>query len=122
MKKLPKEFLEEITKTLSDEEKKLESEIKDLETQDPFSNPDRLNDNAALDMEASEEADHDRVRAVIDQLKGKIIDISKTHIRIKDGMYGVCDSCKTSIDTKRLKALPTATLCLSCEEKKRQIG
>lgn len=34
--------------------------------------------------------------------------------RIADGGYGVCAQCGKSIDPRRLKALPTATRCISC--------
>ena len=34
--------------------------------------------------------------------------------RISEGTYGVCCQCGGDIDPKRLKALPTATRCISC--------
>ena len=34
--------------------------------------------------------------------------------RIAQGTYGVCAKCGVDIDPKRLKALPTATRCISC--------
>jgi len=34
--------------------------------------------------------------------------------RIAEGTYGVCSQCGGVIDSKRLKALPTATRCISC--------
>lgn len=34
--------------------------------------------------------------------------------RIAEGSYGVCSQCGATIDPKRLKALPTATKCISC--------
>lgn len=34
--------------------------------------------------------------------------------RIAEGNYGVCAQCGEMIDPKRLKALPTATKCISC--------
>ena len=36
--------------------------------------------------------------------------------RIDDGTYGVCRHCGTAIDSARLRAMPTASLCLSCQE------
>ena len=36
--------------------------------------------------------------------------------RIEDGTYGVCRHCGSAIDAARLRALPTASLCLSCQE------
>ncbi len=34
--------------------------------------------------------------------------------RIAEGTYGICDECGADIDPKRLKALPTASKCISC--------
>ena len=34
--------------------------------------------------------------------------------RISEGTYGICAHCGEDIDPKRLKALPTATRCISC--------
>lgn len=34
--------------------------------------------------------------------------------RIADGTYGTCAKCGQSIDPRRLKALPTASTCISC--------
>jgi DnaK suppressor protein len=34
--------------------------------------------------------------------------------RIAEGTYGVCSQCGEDIDPKRLRALPTATKCISC--------
>jgi len=36
--------------------------------------------------------------------------------RIDDGTYGVCRRCGNAIDSARLRALPTASLFLSCQE------
>jgi len=35
--------------------------------------------------------------------------------RISQGTYGICQHCGGSIDSARLKALPTASLWLSCQ-------
>lgn len=36
--------------------------------------------------------------------------------RVRDGSYGICESCGTRIPRRRLQAVPTATLCLACQE------
>ncbi|MFH1198625.1 MAG: TraR/DksA family transcriptional regulator [Candidatus Omnitrophota bacterium] len=38
--------------------------------------------------------------------------------RIEDGTFGVCETCKGLIAKNRLKAVPSARLCLKCQEKK----
>jgi DnaK suppressor protein len=36
--------------------------------------------------------------------------------RLDEGSYGQCESCDRDISTARLKALPWASRCLSCEQ------
>jgi len=38
--------------------------------------------------------------------------------RIEDGTFGVCESCKMLIAKGRLKVVPSARLCVKCQEKK----
>jgi len=44
--------------------------------------------------------------------------------RIEEGVYGKCSNCENQIKISRLKAIPQADLCISCqseEEKKNKI-
>ena len=43
--------------------------------------------------------------------------------RIDEGCFGECESCGEDIETKRLEARPTATLCFMCkqEEERREV-
>jgi DnaK suppressor protein len=41
--------------------------------------------------------------------------IAQTLQRIADGTYGRCDACDEPIPPARLKAMPTATLCVPCQ-------
>ncbi len=38
--------------------------------------------------------------------------------RLREGRYGVCESCGCPIPQRRLQALPTATLCVQCQERR----
>lgn len=42
--------------------------------------------------------------------------------RIEDSTYGKCQRCNDEIKEARLKALPFATLCISCQEKEEAQG
>lgn len=120
MQSFPSELLERMRLHLEAEKKKLVRQMSDLSAQDPFSDPDRANDNAASDSEASEESSHDRFAAMLDELKINLENIDAALARIGDGSYGFCSNCSEMIDTDRLAILPTATLCLSCEQKKKK--
>ena len=42
--------------------------------------------------------------------------------RIDEGTYGKCETCGQLIKESRLKALPFATMCISCKEKEEERG
>lgn len=111
---------DQIQKMLEEEKKKLQKNLESLNDQDPFSDPDRLQDHASSDMEATTESSHERVEALEKALRQQIHDIDATLQRIAEGTYGICVSCKNSISLSRLSVRPTATLCVSCEHKKEQ--
>ncbi len=120
MKSYPKNVLDEIRVQLEKEKSNHLKRIHTLLEQDPFSDPDRANDNAASDTEATEESNHDRFSALIEELRTNTADIEASLLRISDGTYGFCTNCAVMIDTDRLAILPTATLCLSCQQKKQK--
>ncbi len=37
--------------------------------------------------------------------------------RMRDGTYGLCEDCGCRIPLRRLRALPTATKCIRCQER-----
>ena len=119
MQKLPKNVLSEIEKHLLEEKLQVAGQITELSAQDPFSDTDRLNDNAATDTEAKEEIDHERYQAMLQELKDKAAAIESALLRINDGSYGFCVNCHNLIDTDRLAVVPSANLCMSCEARKK---
>jgi len=36
--------------------------------------------------------------------------------RLRDGSYGICESCEETIGIKRLEARPVTTMCIQCKE------
>ncbi len=119
MNQFPAETLVNIKAHLEEEQSRLLSRITELSGQDPFSDPNRTNDNAASDTEASEESDHDRVSALVTELKHQAEDVQTALAKIVDGTYGFCIECGSMIDTDRLAIHPTATMCLRCESTKK---
>jgi len=57
------------------------------------------------------ETDFRRLKAIEDALR-----------RIDRAEYGLCSNCEEDIDEKRLKAVPWATLCITCQEEAEQEG
>ena len=96
----------------------LEKRKKEIAKEDPFADPSRVDDNAAPDTEADEQFGHARTSAIKTELGRSIIGIRKALTLIKLGKYGICEECGKMIDTERLIANPTATLCAADARKK----
>lgn len=112
MVSFPSEVLEGLRLHLEEEKKRIVAQMDELSSQDPFTNTDRGIDKASSDTEASDESSHDRVAAMVDELKKRLADTDAALARIGNGTYGFCSVCSDMIDTDRLSILPTATLCL----------
>lgn len=112
------DFLNRIKSHLLKERKKVDSNISSLKSQDPFSDPDRLNDNAASDTDAKEEISHERMEALEKELKFHMSEIEQALERIKKGTYGRCLSCNKPISSERLSVKATALYCVPCERKR----
>ena len=52
---------------------------------------------------------HERDRQVL-------VQIEKALGKIANGTFGLCETCKESIEAKRLQARPFAALCIDCME------
>jgi RNA polymerase-binding transcription factor DksA len=119
MQSFPNEVLEKLRVHLEEEKKRIVVQMTDLTAQDPFTDPQRTGDVTSSETGATDESSHDRFAAMLDELKTKLSDIDNALVRIGDGTYGYCANCAAMIDTDRLAILPTATLCLSCEQEKK---
>lgn len=116
----PLDVLRPIREYLLKRETELKKRKKRLEKEDPFTNGERLNDNAAVDSDAAEEVGHERITALKSEIDKTLIRVRKTLSRIKVGSYGTCTQCGKMIDTDRLAIDPTAELCVKCAKKKKK--
>ncbi len=48
-------------------------------------------------------------------------DIDEVVRKIDEGTYGICEECGEEISEQRLKVIPTASLCITCQENKEQL-
>ncbi len=49
------------------------------------------------------------------RIRDQLVEVEHALHKLAEGTYGRCDVCDQPIDPARLKALPQATLCLSCK-------
>lgn len=118
MIQFPTGVLSQIKSYLEKKDKDTEKKLKELKKEDPFEDKARLLDRASDDTEAQSKAGHERVAALQRQLNIALIQTRKALAKIRIGKYGICENCGKMIDTDRLAAMPTATLCVSCERKR----
>ena len=50
------------------------------------------------------------------QLQDELTEIEDARRRVNDDVYGLCEDCEGEIPEGRLKSLPTARRCISCQE------
>jgi len=96
------------------EENRLKIRINELQMQDPFNDPERLNDNDLSGTDASEESDHDRIFALINESQENLKAVQSALKKIDDGTYGICLKCGEAIEVKRLEIFPSAQYCIKC--------
>jgi len=65
--------------------------------------------------QATVETDRNFDLRIRDRERKLIKKIDQALNRIKDGSFGVCESCGGNISVKRLQARPVTTLCIDCK-------
>jgi len=65
--------------------------------------------------DATEVFTRERNLALRDNASELLAQVDAALQRLDDGTYGVCARCGREISTERLEALPSATLCITCQ-------
>ena len=52
----------------------------------------------------------------LESSSAKLKEIRAALRRIEEGAYGICEECEEAISPRRLAALPSAALCIHCQE------
>lgn len=55
--------------------------------------------------------------ALRQRLEQSILEVDQALRRLEQGTYGLCESCGHRIDPARLDVLPTAQLCMQCQQR-----
>ena len=110
--------LEHFKSKLGTQKEKLEKEILQYQKEDPYKK--NLRTTEVLDDAITEIEEHDRLAATSEELKDNLRSGLKALERIETQKYGVCISCGNKIEEERLEAIPTATMCLSCQKKSKE--
>lgn len=65
---------------------------------------------------ASISTDSNLEHSISSKRKFELNELDLALAKIKNGTYGVCEMCEDAISMARLKAKPTASLCIACKE------
>lgn len=116
-KGLTKTQIEELKKILLKEEMHLQKTIDRLKQQDPFNDPDHVNDNAAVDTDVREQMGHETIAAEIESLQKKLGLVHRALSKMEKGGYGICEKTKQPIPYERLMLVPEARYSIEYERK-----
>ena len=61
--------------------------------------------------------ERERVLSLLDNSRDLVEQVDIALEKISNGTYGICASCGKAIEAARVKALPHATLCISCKRR-----
>lgn len=116
MLNLPGKTLEFIKTHLLRQQRELDKNLREIEEGDPAKSPD-LAESSEPGTDSYIADTHTRTLILKDSLIKMKNSIRLTLAKIRIGTYGKCDNCGKWIEEERLKALPTAEVCLSCSKK-----
>lgn len=61
--------------------------------------------------------ERERLLSLLENARDLLEQVKHALKRVEDGTYGTCESCGKTIEAARLRALPYASLCISCKRK-----
>lgn len=118
---MDKEELQKLTDNLNKELIEIDRALSDIASENPLVKGDfevKVQDMGPTQEDAAQEAGElDRNQAQVDLLERRRKEINSTLNKIKAGTYGKCETCSSDIGLPRLKAVPVASLCISCARK-----
>lgn len=102
------EFIQKQKERLLQDQASAQGEINQLKKDDPFSDPDHANDNAAVDTDVRDQDWHQNLEAQILDVERRLSDINLALQKIEKGTYGVCEKTNRPIPQGRLEIVPEA--------------
>lgn len=109
--------LDNVKKVLLNQQKKVEEELKAIEEADPVNDREGLAESSEPGTDSWMAEVHSRAVAAKQSLLDMLTKTKKALNNINSGKYGKCEKCGKPIETERLEAMPTATLCIACSKR-----
>ncbi|HEY7125143.1 MAG TPA: TraR/DksA C4-type zinc finger protein [Ktedonobacterales bacterium] len=114
--------LEALRRSLLDEQQRLKHELFELTSGDEAVTPtDPILESGGMASDQADDADAlsqaERNRAITIHTQRLLTQVNEALARMDAGTYGKCANCGKPIAPARLKALPSAALCIECQAK-----
>jgi DnaK suppressor protein len=106
------EQIKTIEHKLEGEKKELLKKIEDHSKTKNFGDEGHVEDFESEKADEVEEFSNDL--SIAQAFKDRLEEVENTLNMIKEGKYGTCESCGTTIPTELLLKQPTRTMCLDC--------
>jgi RNA polymerase-binding transcription factor len=113
---LSKELVDNARRRLDEEADAIAKELVDLGAT-PDGSVDVAFDEGFADA-AQTTSERAKVLSFVEGLRQRLDDVRAALSRIEKGTYGICERCGKQIDPERLEAVPAASLCISCAQKR----
>jgi DnaK suppressor protein len=68
-----------------------------------------------LSEEAQETDLSEGLQEVDDRVWEELLDVERALVKVGNGTYGICESCGSNMNPKRLRALSAARFCITCQ-------
>lgn len=121
---MDKKDLEKLKEVLLKEKEKIEGALSEIATKDPDMKDDYdavfPNFGSSPDENAQEVTEFDKRKSLEHNLEQRLADINRKLGEIEEGTHGACHTCGGVINPRRLEAVPTASLCISCASNRRE--
>lgn len=117
MLNLPQKTFNNLKRVLLRQQREIEEELRSIEKDDPVKG-DGLAESSEPGTDSWMADMHGRALVLRQNLLQLLGRTKLSLANLRSGKYGRCENCGKQIEPERLKAMPTATLCLSCSRKK----
>ena len=113
-----------IKQSLETRKEEIKKQLLDISEENPLGvnnyNVKMEDSGKSEDEDTSEVENYTNSLSLKDSLKQTLDEVELALKKIKTGHYGICENCGKEISAKRLKAEPTARICLNCGKKSKK--
>ena len=118
---LSKSELKDFKTLLLNRKKILQGDVKTLEDEACKKGTDAAGDLSSLPMHMADQGtdnfEQEISLGLMENESDELREIQEAFERIKDGSFGLCETCRKKIPKERLKAIPYTRLCVNCKKK-----